>query len=197
MTVTPKRLADIIHVLLVHDAADLGYLAFLFPRKRLKSIAGYLSGNFPGYIQADHRDLMISGIFKNFAICLPGKIPVVVINLFKTLIVDISRNPSIKGRLAFISEHFQTDSHLNAGFVQGPDDCQLGPMVLRIRVMLAYQHNAVFFKFYQDLGNQQFLFAVQVKQALIKVVLCGPAARCEHYNKRDDGYHLFHDIYFL
>ena len=121
---------------------------------------------------------MIPGVFKYLAVCRPGKIPVVVVNLFKAIIVDSAGNPLIKGRLAFISEHFQADGNPQAGFLQSPDDRQLGHMVLPIAVMFAHQDNSVFFKIGQRLRHQQLFFLIEVIQAAVSIVLTGRAAGC-------------------
>ncbi len=121
---------------------------------------------------------MISGIFKNFAIGLPGKIPVVIIYFLKTLSIDFTVDPLVEGRLALLSEHFQADGNPQAGFLQSPDDRKLGHMVLPIAVMLAHQHNSVFFKIGQRLRHRQLFFMVEVIHAAICIVLTGPVAGC-------------------
>ena len=145
MAVTAICLTDVFHVLAVHDAADLRKPFLLIRRKRFKSLAGYLSRNFPGHIQSDHRDLMISGIFKNRTIGRPWKVPVFIVDFLKTLGIDVSRNPSIQCRLTLFPEHFKADGYLETGFIQSPDNAQLHGMVFRIAVILANQDNSALF----------------------------------------------------
>ena len=96
--------------------------------------------------------------------CIPGVVPG---SPAWDLRADVAGRPAVKGLLAVLSKHLQTDGDLGAGLHQGLDDPELRAMVRFVRVLLAHDDDAAFSQGRSQLGERRSAALPEVVDELV------------------------------